>query len=119
MNHMAHPNTPVIKVENSKIDFDGVSAHLWSEVAGKYYLFSNVAGGGSLSLRNVTLMGPAPENSPPGIHNSPNAETHLLRLNGPVKLFEAQGIDLVHADFNGSDDAPTAQKVSGLARIIQ
>lgn len=117
--HMTLANRAVITAENSKIDFDGISASLIAEVPGKYYLISNLAGGGSIGLRNVRLGGASPANNPPGIHNSPNAETHLLHLNGSVKLVEVSGIDLNHADINGSDDANTAQKVNSMGRSAQ
>ena len=119
LHHMAHAGKPVISAENGNFDFEGITADVWSEVPGRYYLVSNVAGGGSLSLRNVILRGTSPANDPPGLHNSPNAQTYLFRLNGPVKLSLVQAINLIHAEINSSDDASTAAKVSGLGKPIQ
>lgn len=119
MHHMLHPNHPVISAENSKISFEGVSAYVWSEVPGDYYLFSNIAGGGTLSIRNVALVGTAPETNRPAATNSPDAHSHLLRLNGAVKLLDIEGVDLNHADISRKDDSSTSQKLSTLARPPQ
>jgi hypothetical protein len=119
MHHMLHPNHPVISAENSKIDFEGVSVYIWSEVPGDYYLFSNVAGGGTLSIRNVALIGTAPETNRPSATNSPDAHSHLLRLNGAVKLLDVEGVDLNHADISRKDDSSTSQKLTTLARPPQ
>ena len=119
MHHMTLANHAVITAENSKIDFDGISANILAEVPGKYYLISNLAGGGSLSIRNVRLGGASPAYNPPGIHNSANAETYLVHLNGSVKLFEIQGLDLDHAAINASDDGPTSTKVGALGKPLQ
>jgi hypothetical protein len=119
LHHMAHANRPIITAENSNIDFDGITADLWSEVPGRYWLISNVAGGGILGVRNVVLRGTHPANNPPGLSNSPNAQTYLFRLNGTVKLTQVQGINLIHADINSGDDANTASKVGALGKQIQ
>ncbi len=112
--HMTLANHSVITAENSKIDFDGITANLIAEVPGKYYLVSNLAGGGSLGLRNVRLGGAAPETSPAGIHNSAGAQTYLLHLNGTVKLSQMQGVDLTHAEINSSDDVNTSSRVAAM-----
>ena len=117
--HMTQANHAVITAENSKIDFDGITANLIAEVPGKYYLVSNLAGGGSLSLKNIRLGGASPETSPAGIHNSAGAQTYLLHLNGTMKLFSVQGVDMTHAEINSADDAPTSQKVASLGRPEQ
>lgn len=119
LHHMAHANRPVITAENSNIDFDGITAYLWSEVPGRYWLLSNVAGGGSLGVRNVVVRGTHSANNPPGLNNSPDAQTYLFRLNGPVKLTQVEGITLIHAEINSGDDANTAAKVAALGRPIQ
>ncbi len=116
---MTKTGFPVIAAENSKIDFEAVSATVFSEVPGKFYLFSNMAGGGSLSLKNVRFNGISTANSPQGIHNSPNAEAFLLHLNGAMRLVDVQGLDLNNSKINSSDDSPTSQKVSGLGRPAQ
>jgi hypothetical protein len=116
MHQMIHPDRPVIAVENSKIDIDGVSAYVWSEIPGRHYLVSNVAGGGSLSLKNVSLFGTAPEINRPGARNNANAHTFLMRLAGPVKLLNVEGVELNHADINPPDDVHTSEKVGALTR---
>jgi len=119
MHHMLHSNHPVISAEDSKISFEGISAYLWSDVPGDYYLVTNVAGSGSLSVRNVALVGTAPQNNRPSATNNPGAHTHLLRLNGPVKLNDLEGLDLNHADVSRSDDSSTSQKLTTLAKPPQ
>jgi len=47
------------------------------------------------------------------------APPHLFRLNGPVKLTDVQGLILVHADINSSDETSTAAKVAALGKQIQ
>src|SRR5258708_19099003 len=88
--HMTQANHAVITAENSKIDFDGITANLIAEVPGQYYLVSNLAGGGSLSLKNIRLGGASPETSPACIHNSAGAQTYLLHLNGSIRLLDVQ-----------------------------
>lgn len=114
VHHMAHANRPVIAAENSNIDFEGISAYLLSDVPGPNYLISNVAGGGMLSLRNVILRGTSATTN-----NSSNSQTYLLRLNGPVKLTEVKGMNLIRAEMNSSDDSSTATKVAELGKSPQ
>jgi len=119
VHHMAHANRSVITAENSNIDFEGITANLWSDVPGRNYLVSNVAGGGILSIRNVILRGTSSANSTSGSGSSAGAQSYLLHLNGPVKLTDVQGLTLIHAELNGSDDSSTAAKVGALGKQIQ
>jgi hypothetical protein len=119
MHHMLNPTKPVISVENSKISFDGISAYVWSEVPGDYYLVSNVAGGGTLSLQDVTLVGTSPEFNRPSATNNAGAHSHLLRLNGPVRVLDLRGVDLKGADLSRSGDQQTAQRLSTLPKPVE
>lgn len=117
VHHMAHPNRPVITAENSIIDFDGITANVLSDVPGRNYLVSNVAGGGSLSLRNIVLRGSSSQAS--GSANASASQSYLLRLNGPVKLTELKGMTLIRAEINSSDDSSTAAKIEALGKPLQ
>ncbi|KAA6455597.1 hypothetical protein DYQ86_27485 [Acidobacteria bacterium AB60] len=112
---MAQANRPVIKAENSNVDFSGITAALWSEIPGDFYLISNVAGGGSLGVSNALLRGVHPKNP----SNIASTHTHLLHLNGPLKLAALNGIVLSDSDMNRADDTQTAAKIGSLGKVIE
>jgi hypothetical protein len=104
VHRMVNPDRPIIAVENSEVSFDGVTANYSTHLSGRSYLFSNMAGGGTLSIQNVDFLGAS----------DVGAESYLLRLAGPVTISRLDGINLHHASMCRPDDNVTREKIRGL-----
>jgi len=116
LHKMTVANLPIIAAENASITFDGITADYWSNVPGNIYLLSNVAGGGSLAIRNVSFSKVNEGNL--GAVN-PNSQAHVLRLAGTVNLLELSGMDLNRADAFNQNDVNTAVKVRAVPQQQQ